>query len=151
MKPLTRIVVALTAVFLTTMAACSAASGEMEISDVWGRSSPAAAQNSAFYMTITNNTGHDDRLLSVQTNACGMVELHEMYMQEDDVMGMRQVPGGYIDVPAGETVELRVGGLHIMCMNKQIAFDEGVEIPLTLTFETAGDIVVTAEIRESGS
>jgi copper(I)-binding protein len=123
--------------------------GEIEIENVWGRSSPMVAQNGAFYMIVTNNTGEDDELLAAKTDACGTVELHEMYMKENDVMGMRQVPGGTIPVPAGETVELKVGGLHVMCIGKQAAFEVGDKIPISLEFANAGDIEVTADIRES--
>ncbi|HFQ94083.1 MAG TPA: copper chaperone PCu(A)C [Anaerolineae bacterium] len=79
---------------------------------------------------------------------CGATELHEMYDKGNDVMGMRPVPGGVIDIPAGETVELKVGGLHVMCIDKDRALEIGEEIPIKLTFANAGDMQVTAEIRE---
>lgn len=134
-----------TAVFLV---ACGG-SGKMEVRDVWGRNSPAAAANGAFYMTITNNTGQDDKLLSASASACAVVELHEMYMRENDMMGMRAVPDGYIPLPKGQPVELKVGGLHVMCIDKQQEFMIGDAIPLTLQFEKAGTMEVTAEIRDS--
>lgn len=130
-------------------AASGGSTGEIEIENIWGRSSPKVAQNGAFYMTITNNTGEDDTFIGAQADACGTVELHEMYMKENDVMGMREVPGGTIPVPDGETVELKVGGLHVMCIDKLAAFDVGDKLPLMLKFANAGEIEVTADIRES--
>lgn len=130
-------------------AACSGAdAGQLEVKDVWGRNSPMAAPNAAFYMTIVNNTDKDDQLISASADLCGVTELHEMYDKGEGVMGMRPVPGGAIDIPAGETVELKVGGLHVMCIDKQHALEIGEEIPLTLTFANAGEMQVTAEIRE---
>jgi len=123
--------------------------GEIEIENVWGRSSPMVAENGAFYMVVTNNSGTDDELLAAMTDACGAVELHEMYMKENDVMGMREVPGGTIPVPDGETVELKAGGLHVMCIGKEVEFAVGDKIPLTLEFANAGEISVIANIRES--
>ena len=137
---------------LLATAGCTASggdSGEIDIENVWGRSSPMAAQNGAFYMTVTNNTGEDDELLEAKTDACGTVELHEMYMKENDVMGMREVPGGTIPLPAGEMIELKVGGMHVMCIGKQAAFEVGDKIPIKLSFANAGDIEVTADIRET--
>lgn len=132
------------------MAACTGGgSGELEVNGVWGRTSPKAAANGAFYMNVVNNTNEDDTLLSATSEACGVVELHEMYMKENDVMGMRPVPGGTIPVAAGETVELKVGGLHVMCLDKQVEFTVGDEIPVTLTFENAGEMEVTAEIQDT--
>lgn len=131
-----------------TAAGSETAVGELEIMGVWGRNSPMAAPNAAFYMTIVNNTAADEQLLSAAADVCGVVELHEMYMKEADVMGMREVPGGVIDIPAGETVELKVGGLHVMCIDKTRALELGESIPLTLTFANAGERLVTADIRE---
>jgi len=107
------------------------------------------AQNGAFYMSITNNTDEEEQLLAADTDACGAAELHEMYMKENDVMGMREVPGGTIRIPSGETVDLKVGGLHVMCIGKQANFEVGVTIPIVLKFANAGEMNVTAEIRES--
>jgi copper(I)-binding protein len=41
-----------------------------------------------------------------------------------------------------------VGGLHVMCIDKLRALETGEQIPLTLTFANAGEMVVNAEIRE---
>jgi periplasmic copper chaperone A len=123
--------------------------GELVVQDVWGRNAPAAAPNGAFYLTIRNGTDQDEQLLGASADVCQVVELHEMYMKEADVMGMREVPGGVIPIPAGETVELKVGGLHVMCIEKTRAFELGEEIPLTLTFANAGQQVVMAQIRET--
>lgn len=131
------------------LVACSTATGELEVKDVWGRNSPAAADNGAFYMTITNESGQDDKLVAVSADVCNVVELHEMYMKENDVMGMRPVEGGAIVIPDGETVELKVGGLHVMCLGKTESFELGNEYPLTLTFENAGDMAVTAAILQA--
>jgi len=119
------------------------------VEEIWGRSSPMAAENGAFYMVITNNTNEDEQLLAVASAACSTAELHEMYMRENDVMGMRPVPGGAIDISAEETVALKVGGLHVMCLGKTQAFNAGDEIPLTLTFANYGEMEVTAEIRDN--
>ena len=123
--------------------------GALEVKNIWGRNSPQAAQNGAFYMVISNDSDKDEQLLGGMSDACGTIELHEMYMKENDVMGMRQVPGGVIDLPAGESVELKVGGLHVMCIEKQKAFEVGDEIPITLNFANFGEMEVIAEIRES--
>lgn len=142
----------LLAVLLVTAVACTASGGDeasITITDPWGRTSPAAAENGAFYMTLTNNSDSEDKLLSATTDACGMVELHEMYDKGDGVMGMRPVEGGSIQVPAGGSTELKPGGLHVMCMMKQVDFAAGTEIPLTLTFEKAGEMEITAEIRDN--
>jgi copper(I)-binding protein len=140
----------LLAILLLTAVACISGSDKpITVSDLWGRTSPAVAANGAFYMTLNNNSSSDDALIAVATDACGMVELHEMYDKGEGVMGMRPIEGGVIPILAGGTTELKPGGMHVMCMDKQIDFAAGTEVPLTLTFENAGEVVVTAVIRDN--
>lgn len=105
--------------------------------------------NGAVYMTITNGTDSDDALIDAAVPGCGTIELHEMVM-EDDVMKMRQMEGNRIPVPAGETVMLQRGGLHVMCIDKTGEFAVGDSVPITLTFENAGTIEVSAEVIDPG-
>ena len=121
---------------------------QIRVDDVWGRPSPKAASAGAFYMTIHNDGGEADKLFSVMSTACGMAELHESYMLDNGAMGMRPVQGGSIEIPAGGSVELKVGGLHIMCMDKQVDFAAGDKYAITLNFEKAGEIMVEAEIKD---
>lgn len=130
--------------------AADTASGKIEVEGAWGRTSPMVAQNGAFYMNLVNGTGEDDALTAATTDACDVVELHEMYMKENDVMGMRPVEGGEIPVPAGATVELKPGGLHVMCIGKTADFNVGDVYTLNMEFAKAGTMEVTVEIREMG-
>jgi periplasmic copper chaperone A len=52
-----------------------------------------------------------------------------------------------IEVPAGGSVSLEPGGYHIMLINLTQELEVGGTIDLTVTFEKAGDIKVTAEVR----
>jgi hypothetical protein len=65
------------------------------------------------------------------------VELHSMQMQ-GDVMRMRQVDA--IELPAGATVELAPGGLHLMLMGLKSPLKAGERLPLVLRFEKAGEL-----------
>jgi len=137
-------------ILVLTAVACTNSNDEpITVTDPWGRSSPAIAENGAFYMMLSNNSNSDDALLAVSTEACGTAELHEMYDKGEGVMGMRPIEGGAIPIPAGGNAELKPGGMHVMCLGKQVNFVAGTEIPLTLTFENAGDMEVTAVIRDN--
>ena len=78
-----------------------------------------------------------------------MVQLHEMTVV-DDVMKMGEVPGGIV-IPAGETVALAPGGLHIMFMNVPAPFAEGDTVPVTLTFEKAGSVDLELHVEALGA
>ncbi len=131
------------------LSACGAPAAQaISIEGQWGRPSPKVALAGVFYMTIHNNGADADKLISVQSTACGATELHESFMDANGVMGMRPVPNGSIEIPAGGTVELKVGGLHIMCINKLADFTSGAKLPLALKFEKFGDISIEVAIRE---
>lgn len=98
-------------------------------------------------MTIENTGSQVDALTRVESGACGVTELHESSMDDAGVMRMRPVDGGRIELPAGGTVTLKTGGLHVMCLQKTQALAVGEKIPLTLVFENAGILSVEAEIR----
>ena len=101
-------------------------------------------------MTLTNTGEFDERLVSAQTDACRVIELHESVMN-DGVMSMQQLTDGMV-VGAGETVVLQPGGLHVMCIDKQVDFVEGDEIDLILEFENGDgetrDETVTAVVED---
>lgn len=64
--------------------------------------------------------------------------------------GMMQMrPVERIEVPAGATVELKPGGLHIMLLDVKRTLTPGETIEVTLEFEKAGTQSVTAEVRET--
>jgi len=119
----------------------------ISIEGAWGRSSPKVATAGAFYMMIENDGRETDYLVAVESSSCGVVELHESYMTDEGAMGMRPVDGG-IEVPADGQAELKMGGLHIMCIDKLEDFDAGAVLPLTLKFEKSGELEIEIEIRE---
>ena len=90
------------------------------------------------------NKGSADRLLSASAKVSGSVEIHEMKM-EGDVMRMRQVDS--IALPAGQTVELKPGGLHIMFIGLKAPLKAGARFPMTLRFEKAGEVEVMVNVE----
>jgi periplasmic copper chaperone A len=57
-----------------------------------------------------------------------------------DVMEMRQIDA--IELPAGKTVELKSGGLHLMFIGVKQPLALGSKVPVTLKFEKAGEVKV---------
>lgn len=136
----------------------------------WARTSPMDAANGAAYFTITSADA--DKLVGVMADAsvAGMTEMHETVMVEDTdtsmamgsdttmAMGsattmagmgeMTMQPVEFIDLPAGTAVELKPGGYHIMLMELAKPLVVGDTISLTLTFETAGEIVIDVPVLD---
>lgn len=102
------------------------------------------------YVTIKNGGDSDDKLIGVESSAAGRAEIHEMAMV-NDVMKMRKLDEGIV-IPAGQTVELKPGGLHMMFFDVKKPFAEGDKVPVTLIFEKAGkvDVILSAGAAKGG-
>lgn len=112
--------------------------GDLEISGGSVKAMLPGAKVGGGFLTIRNGGAGEDRLVAVESPAAARVEIHEMKM-ENDVMKMRKLDDG-VAVPAGETVELKAGGLHLMFMDVKTPFKEGDAVPVTLVFEKAGKV-----------
>jgi uncharacterized protein YcnI/copper(I)-binding protein len=114
--------------------------GSLALSGAFTRATLPAAKVGGGYVTITNTGADGDRLVAVTSPAAQKVELHEMKM-EGDQMKMGPKEDG-IEIPAGETVTLAPGGVHIMFMGLAAPFVEGETVPVTLTFEKTGTVEI---------
>jgi protein SCO1/2 len=114
--------------------------GDLKIENAWVRAVPAG-MTSGVFLTITNHGAQPDVLIAAQSPVAHMVEVHQTKM-ENDVMKMS--PVDRIAIPAGQTVELKPGGYHIMLMNINKTLTAGDRVPLTLKFERAGEIKLEA-------
>jgi copper(I)-binding protein len=143
-------------VLILVLAACSTTEPEpaAEMADELAVSHVRAnmtmpSDTGSLWMEIHNGTDSDDALIGAEFDGCAAIELHDMKM-ENDVMVMREVEGGKIPIPAGETVELKKGGLHVMCIGKEAPLEVGSNLEVALQFENAGTVNVTAEVVEPG-
>jgi copper(I)-binding protein len=132
------------------LAACApAASGPtISVEALWGRSSPMVADAGAFYVNIKNTGTAADKLIGAKSDACGILELHETVDKGGGMMEMQPIAGQAIEIPAGGAVELKPGGMHVMCMMKKADFAAGTKLPLTLVFEKSGELKFEAEIKD---
>jgi len=72
-----------------------------------------------------------------------------MMKMEGDVMRMRQVDA--IEVPVGQTVELKPGGYHLMFIGLKAPLKVGERFPMTLKFEKAGEVKVEVVVQAPGA
>ena len=109
-----------------------------------GMSGMPATANGAVYATIRNQGPSDDVLVSATSSVAEKVELHEV-KNEAGVMAMR--PIDKLAVPAGGVVEMKPGGYHIMLLGLRRELNPGDSVPVTLTFQKAAPVTVTATVR----
>lgn len=146
-----RILLITTTLMLLTalaLAGCGGKQGpDIRISDAWARPSPRMATSGAVYMVIANKGGEDDALIGVEGDVSDALEIHEMSIDENNVMRMKPVEGQRLVIPAKGKVELKPGGYHIMLIGLKQPLKEGQEIEITLKFEKSGDIKVKAPVK----
>ena len=109
-----------------------------------GDSGGGGSGNGAIYALLVNAGNAPDALVGVASDASAKAEIHETY-RDMNMMMMR--PVGKIGVPAGGKVEMKPGGYHIMLLNLKRDLKTGETIGVTLQFEKAGTIPVTATVR----
>jgi periplasmic copper chaperone A len=137
----TNLVAALSVITLTSVAWA----GDITIQDPYARSSTQSSATGAAFMVLVNQSDQNDRLISAQTDIAERVELHTHIEDANGIMQMREVEGGF-DVPAGGMHALERGGDHVMFLGLKQPLKDGNLIPLTLSFEKAGDIVVEVPV-----
>ena len=113
----------------------------------WVRGTVEGQQASGAFMVLKSTA--DVVVVGVSTPVAGVAEIHEMTL-EGGVMKMRAAPR--LALPAGEAVELKPGGYHVMLMSLKQSLKKGEFVPITLTIETANKkiekINVKAEVRD---
>jgi periplasmic copper chaperone A len=120
--------------------------GPITIVQPWTRAAGANATGAGF-MTI-RNAGAADRLVAARSPAARTVELHT-HIRDGDVMRMRPVAA--IDVPSGQPVTLAPGGVHLMLIGLVSPTRPGDRVPVTLTFESAGEVMVHLVVESAGA
>ena len=120
----------------------------VKVEGAWARPTVQGQAAGGGFLKITGGTTAD-KLVSASATVSKTVELHTMVM-EGDVMRMREI--GAIEVPAGKTVELKPGGLHVMFIGIHKPLKNGDSFPLTLRFEKAGEVKTEMKVMtQAGS
>lgn len=100
------------------------------VEDAWVRATVRGQQATGAFMRIS--TKMDVKLVEARTTTAGFIETHQMLL-EQGVMSMRPVKG--LLLAAGELVEFKPSGYHLMLMDLKQPARAGFEFQITLVFE----------------
>ncbi len=125
-----------------TANAWAQASSTVTVKNAWVRATVAQQSATGAFMQLTAES--DIRVVQASSPIAGVVEIHEMAM-ENDVMKMRAVPA--LELPAGKTVELKPGGYHVMLMDLKGPVREGDLVSVSLVLENKAGQRETLEIK----
>ena len=108
----------------------SGAQAQVTVERAWARTTVPNQSSSGAFMHITAQ--RDARLTGARSPVAGVVELHEMKI-DNGIMRMR--PVGELPLKAGQSIELKSGGYHLMMMDLKRQLKAGEIVPLTLEFK----------------
>jgi len=129
---------------LLAILALPAVADDIMVMDPYARVSRPGGPTGAIFMVLHNMGDTEDRLIAAQTPVAQLVQIHT-HIEDNGVMKMRKIEGG-IPLPAGGMHELARGGDHVMLMGITENLIDGTTIPLTLTFEVAGDVTLEVPV-----
>ena len=124
--------------------AASDLAGAVQVADALCRPTPVGRQTTGCYLTLT--AGANDRLMSVTSPIAGRAQVHESRM-ESNMMMMHQLEDG-LALPAGQPVELKPGGNHIMLLGVAEPLRTGETVAMSLTFDSAASVEVKAAVGQ---
>lgn len=119
---------------------------ELKVESAWARAS--AGRNGAAFVTVSNAGGAPDRLVAVTSSVAPDVMVHRSF-EENGTMKMEHVAA--IPIDAGQRIEMKPGGLHIMLVNLMQPLKKGDQFPLSLTFERGGTKEATVTVYGPGA
>ena len=127
------------------LAALPAFAAGLSVTNAWSRSTPPVAKVGVVYFTLRNDTTKSDRLLKLSTSVAEKVEVHRTEVL-DGIARMREVAVLHVD--AGQALEFKPGGMHVMLMGLKKPLVAGTTYELDLLFEVAGARKVKVQVRD---
>ena len=122
--------------------ASAAVHAQVTVDKPWIRTTVAQQTTTAAYLTITSTKG--GKLVSASSPVAAAVDVHEMKM-DGDMMKMRAVDT--LALPAGQPVELKPNGLHIMLTGLKAPVKAGDVVPIKLVVEDAKGKRETVDVK----
>ncbi len=135
---------------LSTLSGVVSAGGVADTIDVtnpYVRGVPPGQPNSAAFMTITSKAGEDHALVAAESGVSKVVELHT-HVMEEGMMKMRKIEK--IDLPAGQSVNLQPGGLHVMLIGLQQELVPDRPVTINLVFDDGSKKEIQAPVQSMG-
>ncbi len=130
------------AVLLALVAAPALA--QVTVTDAWVRGTVSGQKATGAFMQL--KSAADTTLVGASSPVAKIVEIHEMKM-DGGTMKMRAIDK--LALPAGEPVELKPGGYHVMLMDLAQPLKEGETVPVTLTFQDKGGRQTSVDVKAS--
>ena len=114
----------------------------VEVNHPWVRGTVTGQTATGAFMELKSPEGAT--LVGVSSPVCKLAQIHQMAMS-GNVMRMHAI--AKLELPAGQAVELKSGGYHIMLTGLKRQLHKGETVPLTLKIETKDKKLVNVEVK----
>ncbi|MDX8389157.1 MAG: copper chaperone PCu(A)C [Mariprofundaceae bacterium] len=111
----------------------------------WVRMPPPVADTAAAYMQLHNHSKQPLAITSITSSAAEKCEVHEMDMS-DGMMHMRKLEKPII--PAGGSLQLAPGGLHLMLIGLKSELHAGQEVKFQIHLNNNDVITVKTSVKD---
>lgn len=128
-------------ILLATTAGAQAA--PFDVSGAWFRSLPGGVPAGG-YFTAQNNTQREIAITGVQSEACGMLMMHQS-KATGGMSGMDMVD--QVKLAPGGKVRFAPGGYHLMCEHPKMKI--GAKAPVAITLSNGSTVVVAFEVKNA--
>ena len=115
---------------------------DVEVKSAWARPTVDGQMGTGAFMQLTSKDGA--RIVGASSDVAGVVEIHEM-ARDGSVMRMRAIRN--LELPPGDTVELKPGGHHMMLMDLKRPLVTGEKIKVQLRLETRDKRLITQPVE----
>jgi copper(I)-binding protein len=121
----------------------AASAAPFDVTDAWFRSLPGGVPAGG-YFTAQNNSRSQIAITGVQSNACGMLMMHQS-SNKGGMSGMDMVDK--VPVPPGGMVKFAPGGYHLMCEQPKMKI--GAKVPVSLSLSNGTTVVVAFQVKNA--
>lgn len=135
------------AILYLILAPFTIAEDKIAITDAWVREVPPGSSVSAAYLTIKNTGSEADKLNAISSDAAENVEIHRSSVDGQGVAKMEMIK--VLELPAGEKVELKPGGMHLMLIGLKESLVGKDKITLILDFDESDNVSIEVPVKSS--
>jgi copper(I)-binding protein len=114
------------------------------VRDAWVREAPPGASVLAGYLQLENRGPETLVLVTLGSRDFGRIELHRTLVEEGVA---RMLPVGQLEIPAGESVVLEPGGMHLMLFNPGRPLQVGDRVEFSIRLANGASHAFEATVR----
>jgi copper(I)-binding protein len=130
--------------FTLLICALAQASSPLTVDQGFVRGLPPGQSNTAAFMVISNTSNNAITLVGASTSVAASAAFHG-HSEENGVMKMRHIPELVID--AGQKIELKPGGLHLMLMGLKAPLKDGNQVTINIEQKNGQSLEISLPVH----